>query len=233
MTATTSAPLDTLPVPSPSDTGHDVSTPNTTGDDVVTPSSKELHRQFLEQAAIANWSSYRLMVLIRKMEACQGYVDYCCKTLTDYLILMCGIGRIAARQRIRVAEALANLPAIEAEFRAGRLSYAKVRALVRIADEKTDRDWAKKVRELTADELEVIAARCRKGTRPADSIPWSAIVDLDGAYDDTPYEERLSTFGRRLGWTAREMLAKYRAAGTIPRNRAASDGPLERFPGNR
>ncbi len=66
-----------------------------------------------------------------------------------------------------VAEALANLPAIEGEFAAGRLSYAKVRALVRIADEKTDRDWAKKARGLTADELEVIAARCRKGTRPA------------------------------------------------------------------
>ena len=121
MTAATSAPLDVPALLSPSDTGHDVSTPKTTGDDVVTPSSKELHRQFLEQAAIANWSSYWLMVLIRQMEACQGYVDYCCKTLTDYLILMCGIGRIAARQRIRVAEALANLPAIEGEFAAGRL----------------------------------------------------------------------------------------------------------------
>jgi Domain of unknown function (DUF222) len=146
MTATTAAPLDSSPVPSPSDTDNDVSTPNTTGDDVSTPSPKELHRQFLEHAAIANWSSYRLMVLIRQMEACQGYVDYCCKTLTEYLILTCGIGRIAARQRIRVAEALAQLPAIEAEFAAGRLSYAKVRALVRIADEKTDREWAEKAR---------------------------------------------------------------------------------------
>ncbi len=63
-----------------------------------------------------------------------------------------------------------------------------------------------------------------------DSIPWSEIDPFEGALRDTPWDERLYTFGRRLGWTAREMLAKY-GAGTIPRNRVASDDRPERFPG--
>ena len=119
MTATTSAPpLD--PQSAPHDTPHsNAPRPDPAGNDVDTELARALHRQFLEHAAITNWSSWRLMVLIRKMEACQGYRAYSCKTLTDYLVLMCGIGHIAARQRIRVAEGLAELPAIEAEFAAG------------------------------------------------------------------------------------------------------------------
>ena len=185
MTATTSAPpLDTLPVPSPSPA------PSSTGNDVDTELPHALHRQFLEHAAITNWSSWRLMVLIRQMEACQGYRTYSCKTLTDYLVLMCGIGHIAARQRIRVAEALVELPAIEAEFAAGRLSYAKVRALVRIATRETDSEWAKRAPGLTADELEVIAARCRKGTKPARRLLTAVLNDTTSRMIvDLPSEE--------------------------------------------
>jgi hypothetical protein len=346
------------------------------------------------------------MVLIRQMEACRGYVDYCCKTLTDYLILMCGIGRIAARQRIRVAEALeviaarcrkgtrparrlltavlnettsrmiVDLPSEEMEMvtqaldrvrkeagaalsasealvflcadsLAGELGQVKtadrVTVIVHVGED--GKSWAetapgpaplkpevierllcdcslriaredkqgvmgisraqRTVSELTRRAIEVRdGRRCRvpgckrklwldchhgvwqirggrhdlanlfllcawhhrqhddgmllirKGEKRGewifeaaaewvlgddgelrredwpdgrpDSIPWSEIVALDGAYDDTPWEERLYTFGRRLGWTAREMMAKY-GAGTIPRNRV--DEWRKRFPG--
>jgi hypothetical protein len=92
-----------------------------------------LHREFLAQTALTNWSMHRLTVLIRRMEACEGHVEYGCPTLAHYLELVCGVSRIAARQRIRVARALGELPLIDREFAAGRLSYAKVRSLVRIA----------------------------------------------------------------------------------------------------
>ena len=43
-----------------------------------------------------------------------------------------------AREHVRVARALRDLPVIRAEFAAGRLSYAKVRALTRIATPATE-----------------------------------------------------------------------------------------------
>jgi hypothetical protein len=41
----------------------------------------------------------------------------------------CQLGSHAAREQVRVARALRGLPLIGGEFGAGRLSYAKVRAL--------------------------------------------------------------------------------------------------------
>jgi hypothetical protein len=43
-----------------------------------------------------------------------------------------------AREHVRVARALRSLPTIRSQFGAGRLSYAKVRALTRIATPGTD-----------------------------------------------------------------------------------------------
>jgi hypothetical protein len=40
----------------------------------------------------------------------------------------------AAREKVRVANALAELPAISEAFRSGRVSYTKVRAMTRVAD---------------------------------------------------------------------------------------------------
>jgi hypothetical protein len=40
----------------------------------------------------------------------------------------------AAREKVRVANALAGLPAISEAFRSGRVSYTKVRAMTRVAD---------------------------------------------------------------------------------------------------
>jgi hypothetical protein len=51
----------------------------------------------------------------------------------QWLNLHCGIGEVAAREKLRVAHALANLPQITAAFRDGRVSYSKARAMTRVA----------------------------------------------------------------------------------------------------
>jgi len=50
-----------------------------------------------------------------------------------WLNWQCGIDLGAAREKVRVAHALKDLPRISEAFRAGRLSYAKVRAMTRVA----------------------------------------------------------------------------------------------------
>ena len=57
-----------------------------------------------------------------------------------WLNFKCGIGMNAAREKVRVAHALAELPKISEGFADGKLSYSKVRALTRIADE-TNEDY--------------------------------------------------------------------------------------------
>jgi len=123
------------------------------------PSPAELHRQFQLAASFANRNAYRLLLLIRQMDACAGHEAYGCKTLAEYLELVCGITRIAARERIRVAFALLHLPGIARAFEAGELSYSKVRAVVRVASEATDAEWLEAAKEHTAEELETMVAR--------------------------------------------------------------------------
>jgi hypothetical protein len=56
------------------------------------------------------------------------------KSCAHWLNWKCGIDLGAARERVRVAHALEKLPQIAAAMTAGRLSYAKVRAMTRVAE---------------------------------------------------------------------------------------------------
>ena len=150
------------------------------------PSPAELHRQFQQAAAFANRNTYRLLVLIRQMDACEGYEAYGCSTLAHYLELVCGITRIAARERIRVAFALEELPAIAQAFEAGEISYSKVRAVARVATSESDAEWLAAARTHTAEELETMATRStpdeegrrRLFTRPVNRLVTRMVVEL-------------------------------------------------------
>jgi hypothetical protein len=55
-----------------------------------------------------------------------------------WLNFKCGLNLGAAREKVRVAHALAKLPKIAASMARGELSYSKVRALTRVAIEATE-----------------------------------------------------------------------------------------------
>jgi len=126
-------------------------------------SPRELHRHFRRQAALASWNDYRLMVLIRRMDACEGHHALGCVSLRQYVQLVCGVSALAARERVRVAVALADLPKIEAALADGRLSYSKVRAITRVATLDNESEWLELARSHTADRIEHIVARTQKG----------------------------------------------------------------------
>jgi hypothetical protein len=68
-----------------------------------------------------------------------------------------------------VARALRELPVIRGEFAAGRLSYAKVRALTRIATAATEAGLAELAGPMTANQLERFARAHRQVTAADDA----------------------------------------------------------------
>lgn len=68
-----------------------------------------------------------------------------------------------------------------------------------------------------------------------ETFPWDEIDPFTAALKDTPWEERLRTFGgRRQAWTVREEPEVRYGAGTIPRNRhSAGKSVAETIPPNR
>ena len=87
---------------------------------------------------------------------------------------------------MRIARRLCELPRIHAAFARGELSYAKVRALSRVAEERSEEELLLLARHMTASQLErAVRAYRRLATEEANALEDAAYVgycwDEDGA----------------------------------------------------
>ena len=72
--------------------------------------------------------------LLQKFDQAEGWAGYGLISCAHWLSWTCSVSAGTARDYLRVARALPSLPLIDQAFAAGRLSYSKVRAIVRVAD---------------------------------------------------------------------------------------------------
>jgi hypothetical protein len=91
-------------------------------------------------AAQISVATARLLALVGEFDERDGWVSVGVKSCAHWLSWRCHLGVHAAREQVRVARALRDLPVTRAEFAAGRLSYAKVRALTRVAEPDCEAD---------------------------------------------------------------------------------------------
>ena len=103
-----------------------------------------------------------------------GWADDGEVSCTDWLVSRCGLSRVTAREKIRVAHELSRRPVVREAFAAGMLSYTKVRAIARVrgANEETDRWLLKLAEKGTAADLEVAARHfeeLKRQEEPVDS----------------------------------------------------------------
>ena len=104
----------------------------------------------------------------------------------EWLAWRCGLTPRAAREHVRVARRLRELPLIHDAFARGELSYAKVRALTRVADEASEEELIVLASHLTASQLErAIRAYRRVGVEEANALADAAYAgyswDEDGS----------------------------------------------------
>lgn len=77
-----------------------------------------------------------------------------CDDLAGWLAYRCGMTGREAREYLRVAEALQELPVIRAAFSRGELTFTKVRALTRVATAASEEGLLGLAAALTASQLE-------------------------------------------------------------------------------
>ena len=87
------------------------------------------------------------------------------QSCAHWLNWKCGINLGAAREKVRVAQALKNLPEISEKFRLGEVSYSKVRAMTRVATEKNEEYLLMIARHGTAAHVERLVRNYRKVKR--------------------------------------------------------------------
>ncbi|MFK8019136.1 MAG: DUF222 domain-containing protein [Pseudomonadales bacterium] len=103
----------------------------------------ELSRDALEQkitqlAANINAANYQFLLLVAEFDQSEWWADWGCSSCAHWLNWKCGIALGAAREKVRVANALQGLPKICAAFESGELSYSKARAMTRIGHEANE-----------------------------------------------------------------------------------------------
>jgi uncharacterized protein DUF222/HNH endonuclease len=80
----------------------------------------------------------RWLLLIAEFDQRGGWAEWGAKSCAHWLSYRCSIGLVAAREHVRVARRLLELPIVREAFRTGELSYCKVRAISRVATPETE-----------------------------------------------------------------------------------------------
>jgi hypothetical protein len=119
----------------------------------------ELDRSIVNLCARINAANYELLVLIREFDERAGFLKWGLSNCTQWLHWRCDLSLSAAREKIRVAHALKDLPEISRAFSTGTLSYSKVRALTRIATPSNESSFLDFAMTTTAARVE---ERCRQ-----------------------------------------------------------------------
>ena len=113
-------------------------------------------------------ATYRLLVKIHEFDADGGWQQPGLCSCAHWLNFQCGIGMNAAREKVRVAHALAALPQISHAFERGELSYSKVRAMTRVANESNEDYLLMIARHGTAHHVEKLVRKYRRAKRLQD-----------------------------------------------------------------
>ena len=98
----------------------------------------ELAAEICTLAGHINAANHRWLMLIAEFDRRNGWADSATQSCAHWLNWKCGIAMGAAREKVRVARALENLPRISAAMACGKLSYSKVREMTRVASAQTE-----------------------------------------------------------------------------------------------
>src|SRR4051812_37383116 len=120
-------------------------------------------------------------------------------SFNEYTERLFGYGPRLTQEKLRVAEALAGLPATAHELQSGHASFSAVRELTRVATPSTEREWLEAAQGRTVREIEQLVSGRRPGSRPDDAPDVNA----------KRHVLRLELSGEALA-TFREALAKVR-----------------------
>ena len=123
--------------------------------------------EIAELSAHLDAATARLLDLIRQFDARDGW-NSGFRSCAAWLSWRVGLDLGAARERVRVARALGTLPLLAEALARGELSYAKVRALTRVATPETEARLVGVGRAGTAAHVERIVRGWRQVDRRAE-----------------------------------------------------------------
>jgi len=122
-----------------------------------------------ELSAHIQAGTYRLLTLIAEFDRREGWGAQGARSCAHWLCWRTGLDLGAAREKVRVARALDELPRISEAMRHGELSYSKTRALTRVATPENEEELLDFARAGTAAHVERLVRAWRRVDRLEDA----------------------------------------------------------------
>ena len=149
----------------------------------------QLGERIADLAARINAAEGRMMALLADFDRRGGWREF--SSCAEWLAWRTGIKIGPARERVRAARALVNLPRTSEALRSGQLSHARVRALTRVATPESEATLLEFAQAASAARLEqkvrMWKQLSREGELTAEQVrhrnrAFSVFVDGDGMY---------------------------------------------------
>jgi hypothetical protein len=150
------------------------------------PSLAQLDESIAELSANIDAATHRLLALIAEFDRREGWAVGGFLSCAHFLNVRIGLGIVAAREKVRVARALDELPLISEAMSRGEVSYSKVRAMTRIANPENEAELLAMAKTGPASHLEKVVREYRKvGKADVDRVQHQQ----EGRYLQAHYDE--------------------------------------------
>jgi len=141
-----------------------------------------LGEEITEQAAHIYAATCRWLMLVTDFDRREGWARWGCGTCAQWLSWRCGLSETTARDQVRVARKLAELPRTRETFGRGELSYSQIRAITRVATPDTEAELVMLAKHATAAQLDVIVSAYR------------GVLDTELGGDQEEHRQRYVTY---------------------------------------
>lgn len=132
------------------------------------------------EAELCTWSAnlaaaeFRWFALLAEFDRRDGWQQWECQSCVHWMTWQLGLDIRTAREKLRVARGLMELPLVAEQLRLGRLSYSKVRAITRIAEPANESNLVAIALAGTTAQVERVVAAYRRALPPTDEASDSA-----------------------------------------------------------
>jgi Domain of unknown function (DUF222)/HNH endonuclease len=127
--------------------------------------AEDLGDEIATLAAHIHAATHRFLVLIARFDRLLGWEPAGHRTCAHWLAFRTGLDLGTAREHVRVARALEELPGTNAAMAQGALAFSQVRALTRVAEPDTEEDLLALAEGCTTAQLERVVRAWKRGSR--------------------------------------------------------------------
>ncbi len=191
-----------------------------------------LEKNITELAGHLNAGAYELITLIGEFDRRGGWAHQGINSCAHWLNWKIGLAMGAAREKVRVARALPDLPQISKAFEAGRISYSKVRAMTRIATAANEKNLLNIALHGTAHHMETLVRRmrfCERAAQLSDANERDTQRSARWFFDDAGQLQLHACLPPELGAVMVEALKAAKETLPSPADVSAETSSLERL----